>query len=59
MKIDLEVLPAYMSGWAALASDAMEIHPGTPNAYYEQGVVKGEDTKPLMEKAAYVVETET
>ena len=29
----------------------MEIHPGVPNAYYEQGVVKGEDTKPFIEKA--------
>ncbi|HXP96300.1 MAG TPA: molybdopterin cofactor-binding domain-containing protein [Telmatospirillum sp.] len=59
VKVDLEILPAYMSGFAALAPDAMEIHPGVPNAYYEQGVVKGEDTKPLMEKAAYTVELET
>ncbi|MDR3439965.1 molybdopterin-dependent aldehyde oxidoreductase [Telmatospirillum sp.] len=59
VKVDLEVLPAYMSGFAALAPDAMEIHPGVPNAYYEQGVVKGQDTKPLMEKAAYTVELET
>ena len=29
----------------------MEIHPGVPNVYYEQGVVKGEDTKPLIAKA--------
>ena len=48
VKVDLEVLPAYMSGFAALAPDAMEIHPGVPNAYYEQGVVKGADTKPLL-----------
>ena len=50
VKVDLEVLPAYMSGFAALAPDAMEIHPGVPNAYYEQGVVKGEDTKPFFDK---------
>src|SRR5208283_6095718 len=56
VKVDLEVLPAYMSAPAAMAADAIEIHPGTPNVYYEQGIVKGEDTKPLMEKAAYVVE---
>ena len=31
VKVDLEVLPAYMSGFAALAPDAMEIHPGMPN----------------------------
>ena len=54
VKVDLEVLPAYMSGFAALAPDAMEIHPGVPNAYYEQGVVKGADTKPLMSSAAAI-----
>ncbi len=59
VKVDLEVLPAYMSAPAAMAADAIEIHPGTPNIYYEQGVVKGEDTKPLMAKAAYTVEAET
>ena len=56
VKVDLEVLPAYMSAPAAMAPDAIEIHPGTPNIYFEQGVVKGEDTKPLMEKAAYTVQ---
>lgn len=59
VKVDLEVLPAYMSGLAAMAPDAIEIHPGTPNIYFEQGVIKGEETKPLLEKAAYTVETET
>lgn len=59
VKVDLEVLPAYMSGYEALAPDAMEIHPGVPNAYYEQGVVKGEETGPLLEKAAYTVELTT
>lgn len=49
VKLDLEVLPAYMSAPAAMAPDAIEIHPGTPNIYYEQGVVKGEETKPFME----------
>ncbi|CAG1002109.1 xanthine dehydrogenase molybdenum-binding subunit [Anaerolineales bacterium] len=56
VKVELEVLPAYMSAPAAMAEDAIEIHPGTPNVYFEQGVVKGEDTKPIMESAAYVVE---
>jgi len=59
VKVDLEVLPAYMSGYEALAPDAMEIHPGVPNAYYEQGVVKAEETGPLLEKAAYTVELTT
>jgi aldehyde oxidoreductase len=59
VKVDLEVLPAYMSGFAALEPDAMEIHPGVPNAYYEQGVVKGADTGPLMESAAAMVDVTT
>ena len=58
VKVDLEVLPAYMSAPAAMAPDAMEIHPGVPNVYYEQGVVKGSETAPLLERAAYVVEDE-
>ncbi|PTW62853.1 aldehyde dehydrogenase molybdenum-binding subunit apoprotein [Breoghania corrubedonensis] len=59
VKVDLEILPAYMSGFAALAPDAMEIHPGVPNAYYEQGVVKGAETAPLIDKAAAVVDITT
>jgi aldehyde oxidoreductase len=56
--VKLEELPAYMSAPAAMAEDAMEIHPGTPNVYYEQKRAKGEDTQPLMKLAAYVVENE-
>jgi aldehyde oxidoreductase len=58
VKVTLEKLPAYMSGPAAMAEDAIEIHPGTPNVYYEQGVVKGKDTQPLVATAKYVVEDE-
>lgn len=56
--LDLEVLPHYMNAPAAMAEDAIEIHPGTPNIYFTQGLVKGEDTKPIIEKAPYVVEGE-
>jgi len=60
VKVDLEILPAYMNGWAAMAQDAIEIHPGTPNIYFEQGVVKGEETKPIMDRADVVTaEVET
>lgn len=55
VKVELEVLPAYMGAPAAMAPDAIEIHPGTPNVYYKQGIVKGEDTSSLMEKADVVV----
>ena len=58
VKVELEVLPAYMSAPAAMEPDAIEIHPGTPNVYYKQGVEKGEDTGPLMEKADVVVAIE-
>jgi aldehyde oxidoreductase len=56
VKVDLEELPAYMSAPAAMAEDAMEIHPGTPNVYYEQKIAKGEETQPLIKSAAHVVE---
>ncbi|MQL50782.1 molybdopterin-dependent oxidoreductase [Desulfofundulus thermobenzoicus] len=58
VKVELEVLPAYMSAPAAMEPDAMEIHPGTPNVYYRQLLEKGEDTGPLMEKADVVVSME-
>lgn len=54
VKVELEELPAYMSAPAAMADDAIEIHPGTPNIYFEQKVAKGPDTKSIMESAPYV-----
>ena len=56
VKVELEPLPAYLSAPEAMAEDAIEIHPGTPNIYFEQLVTKGPDTKPIMEQAAYTVE---
>ncbi len=58
VKVKLEELPAYMSAPAAMADDAIEIHPGTPNIYFEQKIAKGQDTKPVMDGAAFVVEDE-
>lgn len=58
VKVELEVLPAYMGAPAAMEPDAIEIHPGTPNVYYKQPLEKGEDTAPLMEKADVVVSME-
>ena len=55
-KVELEVLPAYMSAPEAMEPDAIEIHPGTPNIYYIQKIAKGEDTKPIFDKAEVVVE---
>lgn len=56
VKVELEELPAYMNALDAMADDAIEIHPGTPNVYYEQKIAKGGETKPIMAAAPYVVE---
>lgn len=58
VSVDLEELPAYMSAPAAMAEDAIEIHPGTPNVYFELPVVKGDDTQPLMQSSEHTVEGE-
>ena len=58
VKIDLDPLPAYMSAPAAMAEDAMEIHPGTPNVYFTQKIAKGDDTGPIFTQAPAVVEDE-
>ncbi|HTZ00593.1 MAG TPA: molybdopterin cofactor-binding domain-containing protein [Rhodocyclaceae bacterium] len=55
VKVDLEVLPAYMNAPAAMAEDAIEIHPGTPNTYYETRNNKGADVKPIIAAAAHQV----
>lgn len=58
VKVELEKLPAYMSAPAAMAEDAMQIHPGTPNIYFTQKIAKGGDTAPIFSKAPVVVEDE-
>ncbi len=58
VNVELEVLPGYLNAPAAMADDAIEIHPGTPNIYYEIPIKKGGETAPLMTNAANVVEGE-
>jgi len=58
VKVEIEELPAYLSSLAAMEPDAIEIHPGTPNVYYNCGVVKGEEVEPLFEKLPHVVEND-
>lgn len=55
VKFDLELLPEYMSAPEAMAPDAIEIHPGTPNVYYDQNIEKGQDTRPFFENPDNVV----
>ena len=56
VKVELDILPAYMSAPEAMEPDAMEIHPGTPNVYFEINTIKGEEAAPIIERAPYTVE---
>ena len=56
VRLDLEELPPYMSAPAAMAEDALEIHPGTPNIYFVQQIAKGQETQPIFGSADVVVE---
>ena len=56
VQVSMENLPEYMSAPAAMAEDAMEIHPGTPNVYYVQKIAKGQETAPVFDTADVVVE---
>ncbi len=56
VKVEIEELPAYMSAPAAMDEDAIEIHPGTPNVYFENHVIKGEEVDSIFGKLPYVVE---
>ncbi|MGI5892397.1 MAG: molybdopterin-dependent aldehyde oxidoreductase [Bacillota bacterium] len=56
VKLDLEELPAYMTYLDAVAPGAMEIHEGIPNEYLRMPLIKGEDTRDVLDKSAYVVE---
>jgi len=56
VKVELEQLPEYMSAPEAMAEDAIEIHPGTPNIYFTQKIAKGEETAPIFSSADAVVE---
>lgn len=56
VKVEIEELPAYMNALAAMDEGAIEIHPGTPNVYFENHVIKGDEVEPMFEKLPYVVE---
>ena len=56
VKVDLEPLPEYMNAPAAMAEDAIEIHPGTPNVYYIQNLKKGAETAPIFDGADVIAE---
>jgi aldehyde oxidoreductase len=58
VKVELENLPAYMNCLEAAQEGAMEIHPGTPNVFFEVDLKKGDHEKvdELIKKAPHVVE---
>ena len=58
VKVELEKLPTYMNCLDAAADDALEIHPGTPNVFFEVDLKKGdhEHVDQLIANAPYVVE---
>lgn len=56
VKVELEELPAYMNVHEAMAEDAIEIHPGTPNVYFTTNIIKGEEVAPIFDGCEYVVE---
>ena len=58
VKVELEELKAYMSAPQALAEDAVEIHPGTPNVYFTTNLVKGEEVEDVFKDCEYTVEDE-
>ncbi|MEE0111561.1 MAG: molybdopterin cofactor-binding domain-containing protein [Oscillospiraceae bacterium] len=57
VKVEIEELPAYMNAMDAIAEDAIEIHPGVPNAYYETNCIKGPDID--FDAAPNVIEIES
>lgn len=60
VKVDLEPLPAYMNALDAMADDAIEIHPGTPNVYFQINNKKGpwDQVDDIFEKAAFTAEVD-
>ena len=52
--VDYEPLPALLSPEAALAEDAPQVHPDTPNLCYRQPIVKGDAASAFAEAAAVV-----
>jgi aldehyde oxidoreductase len=56
VRVEIEELPAYLDALSAMEPDALEIHPGTPNVYFNCGVIKGEEVEPLFKKLPFVVE---
>lgn len=55
VKMEYEQLPEYMNVLEAVAPGAEEIHPGYPNTFLAQNVVKGEDADEAIKASAHEV----
>jgi aldehyde oxidoreductase len=53
---NVEPLPEYLNYLDAVAPNAIEIFEGTPNMHCMQPLLKGEDTREIMDDSAFVVE---
>ncbi len=56
VKLDLEILPAYMNILESSMPGAMQLHENVPNQYLFQPAYKGEDTAEIFEDAEFVAE---
>jgi aldehyde oxidoreductase len=56
VKVEYEVLPAYLNALEAVAGDAIQIKEGIDNFFVEQPVFHGKDTKPIMDACDHVLE---
>ena len=53
--VDLEPLPEYETYLEAAVPDAVSVHPGAPNVFIEQPLIKGEEVEDIIENSAYSV----
>ncbi|MDL2236959.1 molybdopterin-dependent oxidoreductase [Christensenellaceae bacterium OttesenSCG-928-K19] len=56
VKLDLEPLPEYLNALDALAEDAVRVHPDMPNLFLQNPVIKGDDTRDVLDNSPYVAE---
>lgn len=56
VKVEIEQMPEYMNILDSCAEDAVQLHPEHPNIYLEQIVLKGDDTRDVIDESEYAVE---
>lgn len=55
VKVELDILPSYLTFPEAVMPNAIQLHDSIPNCYMEQAVFKGQDTSELCDDAAFCV----